>query len=568
VPANPSQLSPRGAILLTNRSKGGRILILRVARSAAAITVRLARDSTQPPGMNLRDSAMNHRRWLMATYCLAAALAISLAAVSSKHVLAQNGDKQAAQAEPETHLPLMVDNPYIAPPSSVSRQTLSGSQVDPNAPPIYRLPSLDQEIAIASPDDDSSDSADAETMAQEHVTASSSGPSLDTAEQGTVASPRDNVTSFPDQTTATNDLKSATSDQSRVVPNDDILPIPAASESGESDQPTQQPKSSTSFSSNSAEMVPYMPVTAGLSAQMLPAVQRAYALAQRGSLYAAQTEFVQVLRRVAQAKDADEGYDDHSRALAAGLRALDEADDFAPSGVQLEAEMNVAVTVSSHRTPVLRNGDTDVLPQEAIAQYHCYAQQQLGKAVAGEQAGSMALHGLGKVYCRLAEETPNDVRHERKAMTMFLAALDAGPRNHLAANEVGVLLARNGHEAEAVEMFKRAIDASPNSTAYRNLAVAEQKLGQFGQAGADSQYADLLASRERAVGAVSRSKGVQWVSPEELAGVAQPQPLPPSQVATPADTNPMVANRPVTPLGPSPSPLNAQPNHGPNARWW
>jgi tetratricopeptide (TPR) repeat protein len=204
-----------------------------------------------------------------------------------------------------------------------------------------------------------------------------------------------------------------------------------------------------------------------------------------------------------------------------------------------------------------------VLPQEAIAQYHCYARQQLAKAVGGEQAGSMALHGLGKVNCRLAEEAANDAQHERKAMTMFLAALDAGPRNNLAANEVGVLLSRSGHQAEAADMFRRAIDLAPNSTAYRNLAVAEQKLGQTGQAAADSQYGEQLAARERSAGAVSRSLGIQWVTPQELAGVAQPQPLPPSQVA-----NPMVASRAQTPLGPSPSPATAPPTRTPNARWW
>jgi tetratricopeptide (TPR) repeat protein len=511
----------------------------------------------------------------MATYCLAAGLATLLAVASSKHVFAENDAKETARCEANAHIPLTVDNPFIAPLSSVSRQVLSGSQVDPNAPPIYRLPSLDDEVAVASPDDDSSDSAESEASAPEQAAAGNSGLSVDTAEQAADTLPRDSVDASTDQGTPTPELRPAAPgpaptppDQRAVAPNDDILPIPAAPESGEPEVPTQQPRSSASFSSNSAEMIPYMPVAAGLSAQLLPSVQRAYALAQRGSLYAAQTEFIQILRRIAQAKDADEGYDDHSRALAAGLRALDEADDFAPTGVQLEAEMNVAVTVSSHRTPVLRNGDTDVLPQEAIAEYHCYAQQQLGRAVAGEQAGSMALHGLGKVYCRLAEETPNDARHQRKAMTMFLAALDAGPQNHLAANEVGVLLARNGHDAEAAAMFKRAIDVAPNSTAYHNLAVAEQKLGQLGQAGADGQYADLLDARERAVGAVSRSKGVEWVSPQELAGVAQPQPLPPSQVANPASTNPMVANRSATPLGPSPASANAQPTHMPNARWW
>jgi tetratricopeptide (TPR) repeat protein len=500
---------------------------------------------------------MKYRNWLMAVCLAGACLAISLAATSLTTVLAHGDD---------WHPPLTVENPYIAPPSATSQQPLAGYQVDPAAPPIYRLPSLDEEVAVAPPASDATDSSDdinSADVAQSDVAQSDAAQSTD------VVKPADDQTPPPDQS-------------ADVATNDDIFPIPgapdpaattSASEAGQSIAAAPEPgptnevnqplKNATIFSANSAEMIPYMPVTAGLSAQLLPSVQRAYALAQRGSLYAAQTEFIQVLRQIAQAKDADEGYDDHSRALAAGLRALDEADDFAPSGVQLEAEMNVVVTVSSHRTPVLRDCDANVLPQEAIAQYHCYAQQQLAQAVDGEQAGSMALHGLGKVYCRLAEEAPNDARHQRQAMTMFLAALEASPQNHLAANEVGVLLSRGGHQAEAAAMFKRAIDLAPSSTAYRNLAICEQKLGQLDHATADGRYADQLASRERATGSVSRSLGVRWVTPQELAGVAQPQPLPPAQVAAP-----LVASRPVAPLGPAAGPANAQPTHAPNARWW
>jgi tetratricopeptide (TPR) repeat protein len=502
---------------------------------------------------------MKYRSWFMAVGLGGGCLAISLAASSSPAIPSHDAKKSTKQNS--FRPPLVVDNPYAAltpqaaPSETVTseasnKSAISGFQADPDAPTIYRLPSVDIELAAAP------------APVEETVAASTEEPYA--------ASEAVPVPSSAD--------RSAT-----VAVNDDILPIPgapdtdtpptipesgpsfaAAPEPASTDVADQPPKSTAAFSANSAEMVPYMPVTAGLSAQLLPAVQRAYGLAQRGSLYSAQTEFIQVLRRIAQAKDADEGYDDHSRALAAGLRALDEADDFAPSGVQLESEMNVAVTVSSHRTPVLRDCGDNVLPQEAIAQYHFYAQHQLALAVDGEQAGSMALHGLGKVYCRQAEETSNDSRHDRKAMTMFLAALDAGPQNNLAANEVGVLLSRGGHDAEAAAMFKRAIDLAPTSTAYRNLAACEQKLGDRDHANADSQYAEQLASRERATSSVSRSLGIRWVSPQELASVAQPQPLPPAQIAGQSS----VASRPNAPLGPSPAPNSAEPTHAPKFRWW
>ena len=104
-------------------------------------------------------------------------------------------------------------------------------------------------------------------------------------------------------------------------------------------------------------------------------MQRGYALAQRGALYAAETEFVQVLRRVAQAKDAAQNGEEHSRALAAGLRALDEAADFAPRGTQLEGDVNVWLVASSHRTPVLQYQNDNVSLHEAAALYHSYAER-------------------------------------------------------------------------------------------------------------------------------------------------------------------------------------------------
>ncbi len=201
----------------------------------------------------------------------------------------------------------------------------------------------------------------------------------------------------------------------------------------------------------------------------------------------------------------------------------------------------MCAVASSHRTPVLRDYPEDVLPQEAVVLYHTYAQQELSIAAGGEQAGSMALYGLGKVYSRLAERRDDDVQYTRGAMTMYSAALSACPNNHMAANELGVLLCRTGHPAEAVHQFERTIDLAPNATAYHNLAVSQQKLGMSGQAAANEQESQRLAALDRSAGAISRRAGVQWVSPAEMARVSQPiSPTPtvatPTTAAKPATT--------------------------------
>jgi tetratricopeptide (TPR) repeat protein len=265
---------------------------------------------------------------------------------------------------------------------------------------------------------------------------------------------------------------------------------------------------------------PVFPATAPFSPQLLPAVQRGTGLAERGALHAARTEFIQVLRRLAQAKDAAANSDDQSRALAAGLRALDEAADFVPEGVQLEAEMNVRSIASSHRTPVLAEED-DVTPFEAIAFYHSFAQKQLAKAAAAERAGSMSLYGLGRVHARLAEQSDDDLEQTRVATTMYAAALEACPDNHLAANELGVLVCRAGRVEEACRLFEQAINVSPSSTAYHNLAMAQRRLGKHHESAANEQESQRLASWERSRGDLSRRAGIRWVARDELASAGQ-----------------------------------------------
>jgi tetratricopeptide (TPR) repeat protein len=286
--------------------------------------------------------------------------------------------------------------------------------------------------------------------------------------------------------------------------------------------------------------------TVDLTSQLLPAVQRGFGLAQRGALFAARTEFVQVLRRVAQTRDAAAGGGESSRALAAGLRALDEADDFVPSGVQLEAELNVRTTASSHRTNVLPEVPEEVSPSQAVDLYHEFARYQLATAVGHEQAGSMALHGLGTIHARLAARKDEDVQHSRTAMTMYSAALDACPNNHLAANELGVLVCRSGRADEAAALFKQAIDFAPSAVAYHNLAIAQQRGGRKAEAAANELESQRLAAQERARGDVSRRAGVRWVTPEEMARASQPihrtatpGPLPaPQSPGTPPEKSP------------------------------
>ena len=243
-------------------------------------------------------------------------------------------------------------------------------------------------------------------------------------------------------------------------------------------------------------------------------IQHAYAMANRSAYYVARQELIEVLRLISEAKDAQIGTPERTVALAIGLRALSEADDFEPRGAQLEAEVDVVMLCASHRTPVAKQLQTDnLLPRILQDRYLRYAQLQLAKSVAGEPAGSMALHALGKLAAQLGRAEPEKYRlAERHAIAYQQAALLAHDQNYLAAHELGVLLASAGHVAEAEQLLRQVAIRAPNSIVYRNLAIVQQELGQLVQAESNRQYAQQLAQQ-----GATGTHNVQWVSAEKFA---------------------------------------------------
>ncbi|QDT70811.1 hypothetical protein MalM25_37670 [Planctomycetes bacterium MalM25] len=257
----------------------------------------------------------------------------------------------------------------------------------------------------------------------------------------------------------------------------------------------------------------YTNSTNDLSRRLTGEVRSAFQLGKSGAVYAARSRFVAVLRRIALAKDAEEGSSRHATALAEGLRTLDDADDFVPRGDALEAELDVAAIAASHGLGLVTEAKP-AAPHEAIARYSQHAAERLAEAVAGEPSGSMALYGLGKTYTRL-EAQSSDPNAGRKSLVMYRAAVDTHRENYLAANELGVRLASAGRYQQAREVLRRAA-AQPTAiaTVHANLAKIESRLGHAGAAVLSQQQSDQLAQQERAAGDVSRRHGVQWVSPD------------------------------------------------------
>jgi len=263
-----------------------------------------------------------------------------------------------------------------------------------------------------------------------------------------------------------------------------------------------------------------------------------FELAGRKAFFAARAEFIVALRLVAQALDADEQTTSHSEALAVGLRAIDEADDFIPTGSRLEADLNLGTIIDSHRTTVLKSEEPGAItPMTGLRAYFTFAQRRLAEAAGGEAAGSIALHGLGKLHVALVSEpTAQVIAAESKAMTFFQAALLTYPNNLMAANDLGVLLARAGHWRPAKRMLEHAVTVNPKSASWRNLAKVYQRLGETEKA----EYAKHVVARldgGRAAADSESAPHVVWLDPNQFAGTHARQntpPVPAHQVRRPA----------------------------------
>jgi hypothetical protein len=208
-------------------------------------------------------------------------------------------------------------------------------------------------------------------------------------------------------------------------------------------------------------------VPAHLQESWFGLIRGAYALGNRGAQYAARQEFERTLYEIAQTKDVLSG-GQHTAALARALRALDEAADFLPGQGNVSAAPRADIILAGHQTPIASQLPT-TLPASALMEaYHRYAEAQFGEAVGGVRAGSMALHALGKLYDRLATEDADNCRDAGdRAITLQRAALRAHGGNYLAANELGVLLARGGDHRRARQQFVRSLQLTRTREAWR-----------------------------------------------------------------------------------------------------
>ena len=201
-------------------------------------------------------------------------------------------------------------------------------------------------------------------------------------------------------------------------------------------------------------------------------------LAQRGALYAARDEFIKTLRLITQALDANLGRPLHTPALAMGLRALEEADDFAMAGRHVDADMQLEGFIAGHETPVLKRSEgSQLTPLLAIQKYYEFAYRHLALAGNRQPVAAEALFALGRCEMLMDQQPDSSGNGTPKAIAFFQAALMVDATNTRAANELGVLLAQRGRWEEAHDVLAHAARVAPTTVAFHNLQRVKQQLG-------------------------------------------------------------------------------------------
>jgi tetratricopeptide (TPR) repeat protein len=248
---------------------------------------------------------------------------------------------------------------------------------------------------------------------------------------------------------------------------------------------------------------------------------RADVMAQKGMVFSARNELIQSLRLVAQALDLQQGTTTHTAALAAGLAALKEAEDFSSQPGRAAEAIDVAAIARTHRTPLLQQAG-GMSPVAAQQQYYNYAQQQLAWSVAGEPAASRVLFTLGKLQLAMAgEQSDQQSLSAPRAMVLFQAALATDSRNYLAANELGVLLARFGQLPDARRALLHSVSIQPHAEGWHNLAIVHQRLGEAELARLAEHERQLLV-HSGAPAPAAGGKRVEWVDPRTFAAQSPP----------------------------------------------
>ena len=253
-------------------------------------------------------------------------------------------------------------------------------------------------------------------------------------------------------------------------------------------------------------------------------VSTAFEMAQRKAYHSARARFIDALHVVASSLDEQAGATAHSSALKRGLTAYQECADFLPRSESTANRVSAHATVLGHETPILKQVETQQLtPGYCIRQYMQYAEQELSNALGNDPNASQALYGLGRLETQglFSANAASKIQAQR-SMLLYQVALIIDDQNFAAANELGVLLARDGRFEQAKDALRHCVRVSPQPTAWKNLAAVHSRLGETRLARLAGREVEKAARSAHPKGTLAQQPRVEWVDTGTFAQINPP----------------------------------------------
>ena len=240
-------------------------------------------------------------------------------------------------------------------------------------------------------------------------------------------------------------------------------------------------------------------------------------LARKGATFSARNEFVNALMVVSQSFDMQAGCKEYTEALACGMRALDEADDFFPDNGLSNIQTDVSAIVDTHLSRLLTKEQAAKMTRAEVLQtYYSHARLQLQNACGTGQnwVASEAFYSLGRLHDLLGQANlASQSKDYAKSIVLHFSAMDACSNNYASANELAVLLATSGQLREARELLVRSVTLNPQLESWQNLATVHERMGETDLATLARNEAEMIrGSAEQ----TSSSRMIRWVDSLEL----------------------------------------------------
>jgi len=268
-------------------------------------------------------------------------------------------------------------------------------------------------------------------------------------------------------------------------------------------------------------------------------------LLRRGAIQSARQDAIHGLQRLARTIDMHRQIRESEPALQQALVALKESGDFD----EVTQDVSLTHTISRHTTPVLKQRDLATISPDIAAQhYRAYARSAFLASAQSHPWAADLLYTLGRTYEKEGELASHRRTQFHQAVVCYQAANAIAPSRPYIASQLGHALLQLDRTQEATQALHASLASAPTSQAWRDLAEAHRRHGEYSHAQAAAEHAEQLAAKETSF--TAENPEITQVTPEVFAQYSPPPAYPNASLAPTHAAQGMGTNHPPSPAAP------------------